>query len=121
MNEFWNLDPIYSGFEDPQFALDLSDLKEKVAEAACFAAGLETMDPIAGLRGGIALEERVQELANKLGEYASLRQSANTRDAEAGSRLGQVMAVISGFAAPMAALPWRLLPPAWNWWRATRS
>ena len=103
MNEFWNLDPIYSGFEDPQFALDLTALKEKVAEAAGFAAGLETMDPIEGLRRGIALEERVQELANKLGEYASLRQSANTRDAEAGSRLGQVMSVISGFAAPMAA------------------
>ncbi len=103
MNEFWNLDPIYNGFEDPQFDADLAALKQKVAEAAELSAGLESMEPIEGLKKGIALEEAVQTLANKLGEYASLRQSVNTRDAEAGSRLGQIMAVISGFAAPMAA------------------
>ena len=31
MNEFWNLDPIYKGFDDPAFALDLETLKQKVA------------------------------------------------------------------------------------------
>ena len=103
MNEFWNLDPMYRGFDDPRFDEDLAQLKQKVAEAARFASELETMQPLDGLRRGIALEETVQELANKLGEYASLRQSANTRDAEAGSRLGQVMAAVSGFAAPAAA------------------
>ena len=33
MNEVWNLDRIYKGFEDPQFDADFSALKEKVAQA----------------------------------------------------------------------------------------
>jgi hypothetical protein len=36
MNEFWNLDPIYMGFEDPNFEEDLSALKKTVAEAESF-------------------------------------------------------------------------------------
>ncbi len=102
MNEVWNLDPIYKGFEDPQFAADFSALKEKVAEAIELMARRENLEPIEGLRRGIALEESVQQLAMKLGEFCMLRQSANTRDGEAGSRYGQIMAVLSGFAAPQA-------------------
>ena len=103
MNEFWNLDPIYQGFSDPRFDADLAALKQKVAEMAEFVTALETAEPIMGLRRGIELQEQVQQLANKLGEYASLRQSANTRDPEAGSKFGQIMAAVSGFAAPGAA------------------
>ena len=40
MNEFWNLDPIYLGFEDPRFEEDLTKLKQTVAEAEAFAAAL---------------------------------------------------------------------------------
>ena len=103
MNEFWNLDPIYKGFEDPNFEADMAALKQKVAEFAAFSAELVNTEPLAGLRQGIALQEQVSELANKLAEYASLRQSTNTRDPEAGSRLGQIMAIYSGYAAPAAA------------------
>ena len=103
MNEFWNLDPLYKGFDDPAFAADMESLKEKVAEFAAFTQDLATSAPIDGLRRGIALNEAVQELTMKLAEYAQLRQSANTRDPEAGSRLGQIMALYSGFAAPSAA------------------
>ena len=42
-------------------------------------------------------------LANKLAEYAMLRQSADARDAQAGSQIGRVMAVVSSLAAPQAA------------------
>ena len=103
MNEFWNLEPLYKGFDDPQFDADMTALKQKVADMAALAAELETVDPLEGLHRGIALQEAVQELAMKLAEYAQLRQSANTRDGEAGSRMGQVMAVFSSFAAPAAA------------------
>ena len=104
MNEVWNLEPIYKGFDDPQFAADLERLKQKVAYAAQFAAGLETMEPLEGLKQGLALEEEVQALVMKLYEYAMLRQSANTRDGEAGSRAGQIMGILSGFAGPQAAV-----------------
>ena len=103
MNECWNLQPLYSGFADPAFDADLAALKKKVADMAQLSEILETLEPSEGLRRGIALHEAVQELGMKLAEYAQLRQSANTRDGEAGSKLGQVMAVYSGFAAPAAA------------------
>ena len=103
MNECWNLQPLYSGFADPAFDADLAALKKKVADMAQLSEILETLEPSEGLRRGIALHEAVQDFGMKLAEYAQLRQSANTRDGEAGSKLGQVMAVYSGFAAPAAA------------------
>ena len=103
MNEVWNLDPIYKGFEDPAFEADLTALKENVAAFTAFTAALAETDPAEGLKKGIAMEETIQSIANKLGEYAMLRQSADTRNPEAGSQMGRVMAVLSGVAAPMAA------------------
>ena len=103
MNEVWNLDPIYKGFDDPAFEADLTALKENVAAFTAFSAALEQTDPAEGLSKGIAMEETIQSIANKLGEYAMLRQSADTRNPEAGSQMGRVMAVLSGVAAPMAA------------------
>ena len=103
MNEVWNLDPIYKGFEDPAFEADMNKLKELVEEITGFSASLETVEPIAGLRRGIALQEQFSELVNKLAGYASLRQATNTKDAAAGSQMGRVMSLYSGVAAPFAA------------------
>ena len=103
MNERWNLEPIYSGFDDPSFEADLSALKEKTAEYEAYAKNLSDMDPLEGLRMGIKLGEELTELVGKLAEYASLRQSANSRDSEAGSQMGRIMAIYSGIAGPDAA------------------
>ncbi len=105
MNEVWNLDVIYRGFDDPAFAADMEKLEKLVKDYAAFAGELDRQTPLDGLKKGIALEEALTVLTAKLGEYASLRQSVNTRDAEAGSRLGQVMQRISGAAGVQAA--WR--------------
>ena len=102
MNEFWNLDPIYQGFEDPRFEEDLSALKNKAAEMADFAASLEQQEPQATLIRGIELMEQTMELGEKLAGYSMLRQSTNSRDGAAGSNLGRIMAVLSGIAAPQA-------------------
>ena len=102
MNEVWNLDPIYEGFNDPAFEEDIKALRETVAEYAAFAGGLGGVAPVEGLRRGIALEERLAQLVNKLAEFASLRQAANTRDPEAGSQMGRIMALYSDAAAPIA-------------------
>ncbi len=103
MNEVWNLDPIYKGFDDPAFASDMAALKAAVAQITAFGDKLPTLAPIDGLKRGVALQENFSELVSKLAGYASLRQSANTRDAEAGSRMGQIMALYSDVAAPFAA------------------
>ena len=103
MNEVWNLDPIYKGFDDPAFDADLAALKEAVAEFASFTATLANTEALEGLKTGIACQETLMTLGSKLIEYGMLRQAANTLDSEAGSRVGQVMAVFSDMAAPQAA------------------
>ena len=40
MNEVWNLDPIYKGFDDPAFAADMEKLSEKAQAVSAFAAGM---------------------------------------------------------------------------------
>lgn len=103
MNGLWNLDPIYRGFDDPAFEADLNELKEKVAEFEAFAAELDTCEPVAGLRRGIELDERIQGLVNRLAEYAMLRQAADTTDPQAGSQIGRIFGAYSGVAGPEAA------------------
>ncbi len=103
MNEKWNLDPIYTGFDDENYISDMAAAAETVKELTDFTAGLAAVDPLDGLRKGIALQERLSDLIEKLAGYASLRQAANTRDGEAGSQMGQIMTIYSGTAAPLAA------------------
>ena len=102
MNEVWNLSVIYNGFDDPAYEKDLSSLKEKAASYTAATAELNG-NALENLKTCITLEEEISALANKLAEYAMLRQSADARDAQAGSQIGRVMAVISSLAAPQAA------------------
>ena len=103
MNECWNLDVIYKGFEDPAFEQDLSLLKEKVAAFAELIKKLPEQDALQSLKEGTALQEEISDLGNKLAEYAMLRQAADARDSEAGSQMGRVMAVFSATAGSEAA------------------
>ena len=109
MNEVWNLDPIYKGFDDPAFGEDFARLKKDAEGFNAFAARLGEMDEAKGLVEGITWIEKITENAMKLGTYAQLRQSTNTRDSEAGSRFGQVMQLLSTTAGAEAA---------WKQWAA---
>ena len=103
MNEVWNLDPIYKGFDDPAFEADLASAKETIAQFTTHTQNLQNSDPKEALRRGIELQETISTYAEKLGLYASLRQSADTRDPDAASQMGRLMAVYSSIAAPEAA------------------
>ena len=103
MNEVWNLDPIYKGFDDPAFEADMAALKAEAEKFSEFAGKLSAMDPLEGLKTGVALEERFSDLVGKLANYASQRQAADTKNPEAGSQMGRIMALYSGVAAPEAA------------------
>ncbi len=103
MNEVWNLDRIYKGFDDPAYEADVQLGKDKVAEFTAFAANLAGQEPLPTLKKGLSLLEQLEELVGKLGLYASLRQSANTRDPDAASQMGRLMAIYSAMAAPEAA------------------
>ena len=50
MNDVWNLDPIYLGFDDPAFDRDLKELKEAGAEFAACTRDLAGCEPCAGLK-----------------------------------------------------------------------
>ena len=102
MNECWNLNPIYTGFDDSRFEEDLQALRRTVRDLEELTQHL-TGDSAALLKRGLTLQERLQELAEKLLCYAELRQAACTTDAEAGSKIGKIMGVYSDSAAPVAA------------------
>ena len=112
MKDVWNLDRIYRGFDDPAFAADMDTLRALVKQYNAFAEGLESMDALAGLRQGIELEEKLMQLFMKLISYAQLRQSVSTRDSECGSRLGQVMQLLSAIAGAEAT---------WKAWAAKQE
>ena len=103
MNEVWNLDPIYKGFDDPAFEADMSALRKAVEETTAFAAKLGQEDALQTLKTGIRLEEEMTFLVGKLAGYSNLTQAANTRHPQAGSQMGRVMGIVSGAAAPKAA------------------
>ena len=66
MKDVWNLDVIYRGFEDPAFAADMQALEETVKGFGAFAASVEKLDTLEGLREGIAWEEKLTELGEPL-------------------------------------------------------
>ena len=102
MNEVWNLDRIYKGFDDPAYAADFAAMGQLVKDFEALAAELPKLEPVEGLRRGVALKEKMADLSSLFG-YASLRSATNAKDPEPGSWLGRVMALRSGMAAPSAA------------------
>ena len=106
MNEVWNLDPIYKGFDDPAYAADMEAMKQLVADFTAFTAELPNMEPLEGLRRGISMKEKISELSS-LFNYASLRASTDAKDPEPGSYMGRVMSIYSGMAATRPSRsPW---------------
>ena len=103
MNDVWNLDPIYLGFDDPAFAEDLTRLQGILEELKAFSQDLNAMEPTQGLRRGLALQEELSRVAWKLATFAELKQAANTLDAQAGSQLGRILGICSESAGPIAA------------------
>ena len=104
MNEIWNLDVIYNGFADPKYHGDMQALEENLKAFDAFAKNIsEITDVGAALREAVEIQEKIAVLVDKLATYANLRQAANTKDPEAGSQMGRILALYSGLAAPQAA------------------
>ena len=102
MNEVWDLTLLYKGFDDPAFDADMAAMKQLVADFTAFSKELPDVEPVAGLRRGVELLEKLADLGKLFG-YANLRSATNTKDPEPGSYMGRIMAIRSGMAAPSAA------------------
>ncbi len=100
----WDLTILYKGFDDPKYASDLEKLAAAIAECEKLAARAADTEPVTLIRDHIKLNEEIAALANDLAIFANLSYSANTRDTSAASALGNVMGLLSGTAAPAAAL-----------------
>lgn len=103
MNEVWNLEKIYHGFEDPAFLKDFEAMQEKISGLDALVGQLPDMEPLEGLHKGVHLLEDLTKLIDKLAEYPSLRSSANTKDNQANSWMGRIMNAYSNVAGAEAA------------------
>ena len=102
MNGKWNLEVIYNGFDDPEWLQDFENLRNMLRDFCAFAETVETADPKTALPENIKRQEEIQSLVMKMGTYAELRMSQDTRDGDAGSQMGQLMAAYSTVASPIA-------------------
>ena len=103
MNKEWNLEVLYTGFDDPRFDEDMKSLSAVAERFQTLTGELSELEPLEGLREGVACMEALQNLAMKTAQYADLRQSTNSRDSQAGSQFGRVLSILSNTAAPEAA------------------
>ena len=95
MNSEWSLDELYKGFDDPKFAADLAKYDEMIAKTNEFAAKISDMQPLDALKTYIAGSESSMQLLTDMYSYAMLRSSVNTKDTEAASISGRLMAKMS--------------------------
>ena len=75
MNERWDLTPIYTGLEAPEFAADLEKLDETVKSLEAFAKKLPRQDHKAALLEAMDLEEQLGvdlELEDKIATVGEL-------------------------------------------------
>ena len=103
MNKVWDLDRLYSGFDDPKFLADFNILKDTVARLNAVADGLEKMEHLEGLKTVIRLQEELTLLGGKLSAYPRLRSAVNSKDSDAGSWSGRIQSVLSNTAGSYAA------------------
>ena len=62
MNEVWNLDPIYRGFDDPAFERDMQALKAAVSGLEAFSRNLSGFCPSVSRSSTSTVTETSMEL-----------------------------------------------------------
>ena len=100
MNKEWNLDILYTGFDDPKYSEDTNLLTKEIEALNALAGSIAGMDEATLVSEYVAISERLNLLASKVGIFASLNYSANTKNSEAASALGRLMSMLSATAAP---------------------
>lgn len=98
MNKEWSLDLLYKSFQDESFSSDIKSLEDLIQTFKDFVKGLNVNDPNKEIPNLINYMENIYILANKLGDYVSLRQSTDTKDSETISfmqKLEELMSNIS--------------------------
>lgn len=95
MNSEWSLDVLYKGFDDPKFISDFEKVDELIANYDKLAHNAKNMDSKQVILDYISANEEMDTLISDLFQFASLRSSANTKDAQAASFAGRLMNKLS--------------------------
>ena len=95
MNKEWSLDVLYHGYDDPKFKADMEAVDGLIKRLNELSDSKEKMSPAQAIHDYLALNENFNELAFGLGAFCNLNMSVNTRDAQAASYMGQLMAKMS--------------------------
>lgn len=104
MNNTWNLDILYKGFNDEKFTSDLEKLEEQISALSELAKRSADTESVELIRDFLKIQNDLSYYSSKLFIYSNLRYSANTADSEAASTMGVLMGKLSATAAPSAAL-----------------
>ena len=91
MYDKWSLDVLYSGFEDPKFQSEFSQLDEFVEKFKNTAENLGTKDAQTTTKEALSLIEDYQKSFSRLINFCALRQNADTNDGESVSNLGRLI------------------------------
>ncbi len=100
----WNLDILYKGFDDKEFTSDMAKLDAVIPEISALAEKVSSLGSASLIKEYLKLATEFNELVSKLAIFCNLRYSANTKDTEAASMLGVIMAKTSMTASPFAVL-----------------
>lgn len=104
MNSVWSLDKLYTGYDDPKFIEDLSKVDASISEMNNFVNDLEKNEASNNLLKAIEILEEQEKLFTKLFNFASLKQSVNTKDADSASYLGRLSDKASSTTKPLTIL-----------------
>ena len=99
----WSLDGLYLGFDDPKYAEDFAALQAACAEFVAEAAKMNELEPLQMVKAYLEGSEKLTAMSSKLGQFAMLRHSANTNDADAASWSGRISETVSSVAGAKAA------------------
>lgn len=98
----WSLDELYKGYDDINYTKDLESFAQKVEEYKVYTSSLESKKPEETLLALIGYEEEITVFANKLGGFASLKQSVDTTDTETVAQLDKIKRIVSETNKPKA-------------------
>ncbi|MBR3810751.1 MAG: M3 family oligoendopeptidase [Agathobacter sp.] len=91
MYDRWSLDVLYLGFDDPNFQSEFQKLDEYLEIFKTAVANLGSKDARTTAKELLVLKEDYQTTVNRLANYCSLRQNADTNDGESVSYLGRLI------------------------------
>ena len=103
MNKEWDLSPLYTGLESPEFLADFAALEALSAEFNALCADVPAENRGEAIRKVLTLQEKIAEKAHRLYSYAELRSAVNTGDEGAVNATAKLQKLLSDSSAAEAA------------------